>query len=175
MKRFTAILSVLIIVVFSVFALASGEDTVEESVGSAEGTQAETKPESATVPEENTNALGDYSVVIDSCRLAKDYEGKDVVIVKYIFNNVSNEEASAFCASVTANVYQDGIGLNESIFLDDSAEYSADNQTKAIKEGTFLEVEVAYELNDTTTDIDVEVTEWVSFDDKMVTKTFSIA
>ena len=46
---------------------------------------------------------------------------------------------------------------------------------KEIKKGATLEVECAYELNDTTTDIEVEVTETFSFDDEIVTKTFSIA
>ena len=44
-----------------------------------------------------------------------------------------------------------------------------------IKAGVSLDVEVAYELNDTTTDIEVEVKELISFDDDLVTKTFSIA
>ena len=37
-----------------------------------------------------------------------------------------------------------------------------------------FDVEVAYELNDTTTDIEVEVKELFSFSDKTITKTFSI-
>ena len=41
--------------------------------------------------------------------------------------------------------------------------------------GATIEVEVAYELNDTTTDIEVEVSELISFNDSMITKTFSIA
>ena len=37
-----------------------------------------------------------------------------------------------------------------------------------------IDVEVAYELNDETTPVDVEVKELFSFDDKTITKTFSI-
>lgn len=71
-------------------------------------------------------------------------------------------------------VYQAGVGLNKAFVLDDSEKYSADNQTKEIKKGASIEVEVAYELNDTTTDIEVEVEELFSFNDDKIVKTFSI-
>ncbi len=117
--------------------------------------------------------LGDYSVVIESCRLASDYEGEPVVIVKYKFTN-NSDDAVAFMWTIDAAAFQDGIGLNESYFVDDSAGYSSDNQTKKIKKGASLYVEVAYELNDTTTDVEIEVSELISFSDKKITKTFSI-
>ena len=118
--------------------------------------------------------LGDYNVVIDSCRLAEDYSGKPIIIVKYLFTNNSGEPDS-FTWSVDDNVYQDGVGLNESYFVDDSANYSSDNKTKEIKSGVTLAVEVAYELNDATTDIEVEVAELFSFSSsKKVTKVFTL-
>ena len=46
---------------------------------------------------------------------------------------------------------------------------------KDIKKGASLEVEVAYELNDSTTDVEVEVSELFSFSDKVIKKTFTIA
>ncbi len=121
----------------------------------------------------SSSTLGDYEVVILSCRLAEDYAGKPVVIVKYKFTNNASEPA-AFYVTLDANVYQNSVGLNESYILSDSASYSSDNQTKEIKKGATLEVEVAYELNDTTTPIEVEVGELFSFSDKKVTKTFNI-
>lgn len=164
MKRFISLLlAVLLILAFGIFAMGSGEsETVDQG------------SDSAQAAEENENSLGDYSVEIDSCRLAKDYEGKDVVIVKYIFTNNNAEESTAFMWAFDDTVYQDGVGLNESYVVDDSANYSADNQSKEIKAGSSIDVEVAYELNDTETDIEVEVKELISFDDKTITKTFSI-
>lgn len=166
MKKLTSIiLAILLICTFALFAIGSGEsdsETSDQGSGSAE------------VSDTKDDELGDYSVVIDSCRLAKDYEGDDIVIVKYIFTNNAEDSASFFLA-FDETVYQDGIGLNECYFADDSANYSSDNQTKEIKQGSTLDVEVAYELNDTTTDIQVEVKELFSFDDKTITKTFTIA
>ena len=167
MKKITSlILAILLIATFGVFALGSGESestTTNQGTGKAEATDTDTN-------------LGDYKVEIVSCRLAPatGYQDKDVVIVKYSFTN-NNDEAEAFYLAFEDTVYQDGVGLNECYFVDDSANYDSANQTKEIKTGASIEVEVAYELNDTTTDIEVEVKELFSFDDSVVTKTFSIS
>lgn len=166
MKKYSLILTVLLVGVFAIFALGSGESETEvkqQGVGVAATT---------TVADD---AIGKYSVVIDSCRIAKDYEGKPVVIVKYIYSNISNSDPTAFFIAFDDNVFQSGVGLNSAYVLDDSANYSADNQTKEIKAGATLEVEVAYELNDTTTDIEVEVSELFSFNNTVISKTFTIA
>ena len=128
--------------------------------------------DNATKPSTKPN-LGDCNIVISGCRLAEDYEGKPVVIVKYSFTNYSDDPTS-FTTAVMTGVYQNGIGLNESLFVEDSANYSTDNHYKEVKKGITLEVEVAYELNDTTTPIEVEVEQWLGFSDKKVTKTFNI-
>ena len=120
------------------------------------------------------NNLGEYTIEIKSCRLAKDYSGKDVAIITYGFTN-NSDDAAAFYVTFDCNVYQGGVGLNESYILSDSANYNSDNQTKSIKKGASLDVEVAYELNDTTKDINVEISALISFDDSKVTKTFTIA
>ncbi|MBQ9848676.1 MAG: DUF5067 domain-containing protein [Clostridia bacterium] len=187
MKNINIILACLLVVVFSIFALAStesGNDTsvADQGVGNVgSGSKSESKDNAISVgeaekeeTEEEKNRLGDYSVVIDSCRLAKTYDNKDAVIVKYIFTNVSNDDAVAFYVAFDENVYQDGVGLNEAYILKDSEKYSADNQTKEIKKGASIEVEVAYELNDSSTDIEVEIKEFFSFDDKILKKTFKI-
>lgn len=166
MKKFGLILlAVVLLLSFSAFALASGEDSGSGDQGSG----------NVAGGSDSNDTLGDYSVVIDSCRLAKDYEGDAVVIVKYVFTNNNDDDAAAFYLAFEDTVYQNGVGLNEAYILADSAKYNADNQTKEIKKGASIEVEVAYELNDTTTDIEVEVKELFSFSDKTLTKTFSIA
>ena len=97
------------------------------------------------------------------------------MIVKYVFTNNSDDEAGAFRRKCEDTVYQNGVGLNEAFILADNANYDAGNQSKEIKKGASVEVEVAYELNDATTDIEVEVKALFSFDDKTLTKAFKIA
>lgn len=118
--------------------------------------------------------LGKYSVTIDSCRLAKDYAGKDVVIIKYTFTNVSDENAVSFMVAMDDQVYQNGVGLNGAYIIDDNANYDSGNQMKEIKKGASIQLEVAYELNDTVSDVEVEVSELFSTNDSVVKKTFSI-
>ena len=170
MKRTrTLLLVVAVLLSFAVFALGSSSETEPADQGNA----AADKDNAAAT--DDTTSLGQYSVEIKSCRIAKDYEGDPVVIVLYGFSNVSAEESGSFMFCFDDVVYQNGVGLNKAILVDESANYSADNQTKEIKKGATLDVEVAYELNDTTTDIEGEVKELFSFDDKTLTKTFSIS
>lgn len=167
MKKYNWILVIVVIAAFFLFAAGSTEEETGTASNQGHG--------NASIPETVPGAIGEYTVVIDSCRLAKDYEGKDVVIVKYVFTNVADESPEAFMFAFDCTVYQNGVGLNESYLLDESANYSPDNQSKEIKKGASIEVEEAYELNDTTTDIEVEVEELFSFDDKKIVKSFSIA
>ncbi len=155
---------VLILTLFSAFAMGSSD--------SDDGGTDDQGSDSASV-EQSKNNLGDYKVDITSCRLAADYEGKPIVIVKYTFTN-NGENAVAFWIALDETVYQGGVGLNECYFAAEGANYSSDNQSKEIKQGATIEVEVAYELNDTTTDIEVEVSELFSFSNKKVTKIFKI-
>ncbi len=162
MKKILSVFLILtVIFAFGIFAIGSTEGGTDD--------QGKGKKESSS----QESNLGDYKVEIKSCRLSKDYEGKPVVIVKYNFTN-NADEATAFYTAFEDNVYQDGVGLNGAYVLEDNAQYDEGNQTKEIKSGSSIEVEVAYELNDTETDIEVELEELFSFDDKKVRKTFSI-
>lgn len=123
------------------------------------------------VDTQNHANLGTYNVVIDSCRLAEDWTGNPIIIVKYVFTNYSEYPAS-FWLSIEDNVFQDGIGLNECYLPDESANYSSDNQTKEIKKSATIEVEVAYTLNNTTAPVEVEVSRNSFIHNTTITKTF---
>ena len=164
MKKTKWILAILLIAAFFIFAAGSGESSTSDQ-GS----------DNVSTTEKGSDTIGKYSVVIDSCRMAKDFEGKDVVIVKYIFTNVVDDDPTAFYIAFDDAAYQNGVELNTAIFLDESANYDAENQTKAIKKGASLEVEVAYKLNDNTTEVEVEVEELFSFNDDKLVKKFSIS
>lgn len=165
MKKIKILSVILLSLLFVLFAMGSGEDTsTEQDQGSAV----------VATEEADNSSIGDYKVEILDSRMAKDYAGNDVIIIKYSFTN-NSDTPTAFYTAFDDNAYQNDIGLNDAFVLDDSAEYSADNQTKEIKKGATLEVEVAYELNDTTSDVVVEVTEFLGFDDTVITKTFKIA
>lgn len=142
------------------------------SCGGTDSVQDQGK-ESASGNKTSKNNLGDYNVVVESCRLAKDYFGDPIVIVKYTFTN-NDDDASSFEWSLDHHAFQGGVGLNRCYTADDSANYNDDDRYKEIKKGASITFEIAYELNDTTTDVEVEVAELSYIGDKKVVKTFSI-
>ena len=162
-KILSLFLSILVLGIFLLFAVGSGESTTTDQ---GNGTVEESLTDSTK--------LGKYNIEIKSCRLAKDYDGKDIVIVTYSYTN-NSENPAAFTFTFDDSAFQNGIGLPKSYFVSDSANYNSDNQNKEIKKGATLDVEVAYELEDTTSNIEVEVKELISFSDDMVKKTFSLA
>lgn len=166
MKRLLAILLALVLILtFGAFALGSGES----------GTDDQNKEDSsAAAKDENKNNLGDYNIEIKSSRLTTDYAGKPVIVITYSYTN-NSDDPTAFYIAVEDLAFQNDIGLNETFMVKDGDPYNADNQRKEIKKGATLDVEVAYDLNDTTTPVEVEVTELISLNDYKVTKTFEIA
>lgn len=113
--------------------------------------------------------LGDYHIKIVSAAKAKDYEGADVLVVTYEWTN-NSDDATMFSTAFTAKAYQNGIECTAAYVVDGvDAEKSMTN----IQPGATLEVQEAYKLNDAS-DVSVEVTEWISFSDAKVTKTFTL-
>lgn len=111
---------------------------------------------------DSQGALGKYYIVIKDFKIIESY-GDKLIIVKYIFINNSNESAS-FNASVSDEAYQNGIGLTTSYF-------SSQNLNLIIQPGRSIEVDVAYELNNETDDVHIEVTK---HGNKKIIKTFNI-
>ena len=181
MKKINLLLVIVLIAAFALFALGSTEEG-SSSQGSEKVSTTEQSNQALTEDNDNvetettesSDRLGDYTVVIDSCRFAKDITDEPVVIVKYIFSNVENDSPVSFASAIEEQAYQNGVSLTESFILESDAKYDFSDQTKEIKKGATLEVEVAYELHDPSADVEVEVSENSFFSDKVITKTFSI-
>lgn len=118
------------------------------------------------------HTLGDYEVVIKDHRLAKDENGTDVIIVTFDFTN-HWEESISFYGALLIEAYQGDIGLIE-CDAPTIEGYSEADMLRNIKTGATIEVEMAFELDDTATDVTVEVSELFSFDSRKLTKTFSL-
>ena len=73
MKKTKLLIAILVIALFAVFALGSSDsgtdDQGSQNVNSSQGN------------------LGNYNVDINDCRVAQDYEGNPVIIIKYTFKN----------------------------------------------------------------------------------------
>lgn len=164
-KSFSAVLSIFLVLLFAVLAIASSSSDDEGS------TQQQSAGEVQSL--ESDNNVGDYLVEIKDARFTETYDGKPVIVVTYGFTN-NSENPSAFYLAFETNAYQNDIGLNKAYVLKDGDPYSEDNQSKEIRTGATLDVEVAYELNDTESDVEIEVEEFMGWSDDKVTKTFTL-
>ena len=85
-------------------------------------------------------------------------------MITYEFTN-NSDSAVSFDVALDARAYQDGVGLETAILDEDTDYLDVD-----IKPGVTKEVKKAYNLRDTSTEIEIEVSELISFsDDKIVT------
>jgi hypothetical protein len=126
--------------------------------------------DSATGPDEAATA-SDFSVVIGESAQTEDYEGNPALVVTFTFTNNSDDDAN-FMFAVSPKAFQDGVELESAILLND--DFDMENALKDVKPGVSLDVQWAYVL-DGSSDVTVEVTELISFDDTVLaTKTFSV-
>ena len=143
------------------------ETPAEEKADDESASEAAPAEEKAEEP-----ADSEYAVTIDSATVGTDYSDNPCVFITYTFTNVSDDDASAFISSVTADVYQDGVEC-ETAFADTDG---GGNSMTKVKKGSSIEVVQAYELQNTTSDVEVEVKELFAWDDiKLATRTFQIA
>lgn len=162
---------VIVVVVVGIIGIGAGGDTSTDTPTEPNASVVET-----TIPVAITKPAGDS---IDSlkCEIVSatlgdvDHEGNPTVVITYNFTNNSKEPAS-FYTSFTDTVYQNGIECEPNYGYGLNAET---NEDKEIKPGATLEVTQSYVLNDTTTDVVVELTGWISLDETVITKTFKIA
>ena len=121
--------------------------------------------------EKTENNAGKFNAVPVSCRIGKNYADDPVVIVKYAFTNNSDSPAS-FIWSVDSKVFQNGIELTAEYFMDD---VDAALENAEIKPGVTLELEKAYQLRDTTAQLEISIAEYLSLDEKTATYYMDIA
>ena len=161
-------LSVVLIGIFAVFAFGS-------SSSSSETVKTQDSASVTNSASMDPTKIGNYNVVIESCRLATTrLDGKECVLVKYKFTNNSDTEES-FNSAIDDKVFQNGVELKEEYFYSDDLGYNGRDAHKDVKPGATLELEVAYDLNDSVTDINVELKEFFGWSNDKITKTFSIA
>lgn len=122
--------------------------------------------------EKDAGEIGDFVCIVKSAQVTKDYAGKDVVLITYEFTNNSSE-AIAYETALTDYVYQNGIELESTWYIDENTDLDVYDSAN-IKPGITKDVIKGYYLNDTTSPLEVEITEWISFTDEKLTTTVEI-
>lgn len=118
----------------------------------------------------NADTIGDYGCVVKAAELCKDYMGKDAVLITYEFTN-NSKEATSFDITFIDEVFQGGVGL-EFTFLD---EEDIDGFAISVKPGVTTEIKRAYVLRDSATDLEIEISEFLSFNDYKIVTNVKIA
>lgn len=136
---------------------AAEEETPDEQEAPAEETEPE-EPAAAS----NAADLGDYHVEITGVSLSTDYEGNPAVIVSYTWTN-NSDDTTMPATTVSCSVFQDGVGGEPAILMNE--DYDGDSSLTEVRPGTTVDVQEAFVLGNTTSPIEVEIGEWLTFDD----------
>lgn len=142
-------------------AMVGGMMSYADSMGGTSGGE-EADSSSVETERKNPATLGDYVVEIKSTSLTHDYDGNPAVIVTYSWTN-NSEETTTPMNSVTAKVFQDGIGL-EGIYIIESEDYDSDTTMTEVRPGTTIDVQEAFTLRNITSPIEVEISEAYTWD-----------
>ena len=123
-----------------------------------------TKDEEAS--KDNTSVSADsYDFAIKGASLVKDIDGNDAIIVDCTWTNNSEETTSALVAMM-GQAFQDGVQLETAAVEDQDGVYDGDAQWKDIRPGTTQDFQLAYELPNTTSKVEFELSVFLGGADK---------
>lgn len=146
------------------------ETQVEASASTEEQEQAEeqeepaeqAEPEQDNGPSIATNS--DYSVTIDGFSITQDYDGAPCIAINYTFTNVSDDNATSMQMATNITVYQNGVECEDAWLASDNS----DGYSNKVKAGVSVQVTRVYKLQDTTSDVEVEVGQLFSWNDDLL-------
>ena len=133
------------------------------AAGAKQGGESVANIDTVSEATSDNKTLGDYMCVIEGAEKTKDIMGDDAIVVTYEFTNNSSK-ATSFDVALKASVFQSGVEL-QTAFTDDEMDYLVD-----VKPGTTIQIKRAYSLRDTVTDLEIEVSERISFSDDKIVK-----
>ena len=134
-------------------------ETTDSESSKVESSAAESKEESAESSEESSEEeteAAEFVFAINSTSLGKDYEDKDVLIIKYDFTN-NSDEATSFTFACQDTVFQDGIECDSTVIGCDDID--SQEQLNDIQPGKTYTVTIGYHISDTSKPVDVVVTD----------------
>lgn len=174
-KTLVKILAFCLVVMFVMSATgcfgssSSGGSNIGGNIGGNIGSTTSATPNNAT-------DFGDIAISIKSCEITTDSTGKDIAIVTYGFTNNDYDTGMSFFACVNDSVSQNGVELTESNALKGQFDLFNPDEVKQVAKGETIDVKVAYELQDTVSNITVKASKTVSIagENSTVTQVFTI-
>lgn len=160
-KKRLIIFGVILALIVVIGVAGAGSDNGGSKPAEA-GTNAAGQTTKAAVADKNSeNNVGKFKVELKSSRITSDYEGKKILIVTYSFKN-NDSEPKSFSYSIEDKAYQNGVELGDVWTSYGIDNLSFDEASKEIKPGVSLDLQCAYELNDSSTDVTIELAQWLS-------------
>lgn len=138
-------------------------------VPSPEPTEALTEPTNVVAPQPVVEEIDNRLCKILSAEMGGiNYEGKPTIVITYEYTN-NNLETKSFNFAFDDLVFQNGIECEPNYL------YDGDNSSKEVRSGATLLVQKSYILNDTVSNVEVEITAgFLIYDNTVITKTFTI-
>ncbi len=184
MKKNLAIITAALILVLSVSGCGKKQntsDTKPQNTAQTDVSDAYSQPadmdkipgnaaSSDTSKDEYSGKLGDYEVTIEDAKIV-DNNGEEAVVVSFNFKNKSNTSVP-FSGAMEVNAYQDDSRLTGTVIAStDGINMVA--SAEHVAPGDSITVQQAYKLRDKSLPLDIEVKEFESQDDAVLTKTFN--
>lgn len=147
----------------------SQEASSAEEESADEGAQADDSETSAETEEADEGPKmaknSKYEVTINGFRIAEDYDGAPCIAIDYTFTNVSDDSPTSMQLATNITVYQNGVECEDAWFSDSNSD---DGYTNKVKAGVSVDVTRAYKLQDTSSDVEVEVAPLFSWSDELL-------
>lgn len=141
----------------------ASEAQVESAVVESES------PVESTAPSNEDGTLGVYKVEFGTGeKVQSTYGNGDLLAVTYTFTN-NSDEAVASDTAIMLTAYQDGVEI-EQIF---ETELTGENASKSIKPGVSIECKALFKLT-STSEVEVEASEFLGMDGSKVIKTYTV-
>lgn len=155
----------------------AGTPTQEEITENREQSIRDNAVQAGTAPQKPAGQIGSYVVTVkDSVVATSTYDGDVVLVVTYEFTN-NSEAATSFDSAISDKAFQQGVELGDvfsRIGLEDV--YDFESSSREIKPGVTIEVQEAYELNDLTSAVEIDIEEmWNFLSKETLTYTIEIA
>lgn len=154
------------------------EKPAEEEKGKEEESKEE-KPKEEEEPASDqklelgkTLKVGKFDVTVQKYELAKDYEGKDALVIYYDWKN-NSDEATAPYLSINFKGFQDGVETDSTPIIE-SVDYGIGQ--KDVKAGAELkDIQAAVSISDMSKPLELELDELITFTSNPYTATIDLS
>lgn len=156
----------LICVVVSFILFATGITRESDKTLDTQTSQNITESSSVTIPEETTlkaSQLGEYEVQIKEHYKSKGFYDEKLVVVVFTFTNES-DNTICFNDAIDVQAFQNGVELNLYIATNIPGQVDVRDSYKELKPGASYDVPIAYILDDTENNVEIELSSQFVFE-----------